>query len=111
MHLAKTSQVLRTVRAISERSASFMAIGYGQASSRAPVLLLSPGQGLLNSMAAIYTARHIQVPMIVLSNKHSDTQRRPGTRSRQPGTSIQADQNGQQKPSAVEVTRLIRRFY
>lgn len=113
VHLAKTSQVLRTVRAISERSASFMAIGYGQASSRAPVLLLSPGQGLLNSMAAIYTARHIQVPMIVLAEQQSTQilNDDPVLALDNLALASKLTKWSAEARSAVEVTRLIRRAF
>ena len=71
VQLLNTSQVLKCARALSERAASFMAIGHSQSTARPPVLVLSPGQGALNALPAIYTAKQIQVPLIVLCEQQS----------------------------------------
>lgn len=61
----------RQVNCASELTAAFMSIGYAQASSRAAVVLLSAGQGLVTAMPAIYTASRIHVPMIVICDQLS----------------------------------------
>ncbi len=61
----------RQVNTASEQTAAFMSIGYAQASSKAAVLLLSAGQGLVSSLAAIYTASRIHIPMIIICDQQS----------------------------------------
>ncbi len=61
----------RQVNCASELTAAFMSIGYAQASSRAAVVLLSAGQGLVTALPAIYTASRIHVPMIVICDQLS----------------------------------------
>jgi len=61
----------RQVYTASELTAAFMSIGYAQASSKAAVLLLSAGQGLVSSLAAIYTASRIHIPMIIICDQQS----------------------------------------
>ncbi|CAN5500282.1 thiamine pyrophosphate-binding protein [soil metagenome] len=61
----------RQVNCASELTAAFMSIGYAQASSRAAILLLSAGQGLVTALPAIYTASRIHVPMIVICDQLS----------------------------------------
>ena len=69
--LAQEAKQLTTIKAVSERAAGFMAIGYAQATSRPPVLVVSPGQGLVNAAATIYAAKQNQVPLIVIAEQQS----------------------------------------
>jgi benzoylformate decarboxylase len=61
----------RQVNCATELAAAFMSIGYAQASSKAAVLLLSAGQGLVGALPAIYTASRIHVPMIIICDQQS----------------------------------------
>jgi benzoylformate decarboxylase len=56
------------VNTLSELTAMFMAVGYAQASSRAPVIILPAGQGLVSCLAALYTGNRIHVPLIIIQD-------------------------------------------
>jgi benzoylformate decarboxylase len=66
--LSKAKNNVTVVNTLSELTAVFMAIGYGQASSRAPVVILPAGQGLVSCLAAIYTANRIHVPLVIIQD-------------------------------------------
>lgn len=113
VQLPLNSQVLRAAKGISERAASFMAIGYGQATAKPPVLALSPGQGLLNAMPAIYTAKQIQVPMIILAEQQSTQilNDDPVLALDNLALVSKLTKWSAEARSAVEVTRLLRRAF
>ncbi len=103
----------RQVNCASELAAAFMSIGYAQASSRAAVLLLSAGQGLVTALPAIYTASRIHVPMIIICDQLS-------TQILNDDPALSLDVLGVSKPvckwsaearSAGEIPRLIRRAF
>lgn len=56
------------VNCLSELTAVFMAVGYAQASSRAPVVILPAGQGLAGCLSAILTATRIHVPLVLIQD-------------------------------------------
>lgn len=62
---------LKRIEAPTEASAAFMAIGHAQASSRAAVVILSAGQGLVGALPALYTASRIHLPLIVICDQQS----------------------------------------
>jgi benzoylformate decarboxylase len=66
--LSKTRNNVTVVNTLSELTAVFMAVGYGLASSRAPVVILPAGQGLVSCLAAIYTAARIHVPLVIIQD-------------------------------------------
>jgi benzoylformate decarboxylase len=66
--LERSKNSVTVVHTLSELTAMFMALGYAQASSRAPVVILPAGQGLVSCLAALYTATRIHVPMIIIQD-------------------------------------------
>ncbi len=66
--LSKSKNNVTVVNTLSELTAVFMAIGYSQASSRTPVVILPAGQGLVSCLAAIYTASRIHVPLVIIQD-------------------------------------------
>jgi len=56
------------INTLSEQTAVFMAVGYGLASSRVPVVILPAGQGLLSCLSAIYTANRVRVPIVIIQD-------------------------------------------
>jgi benzoylformate decarboxylase len=62
---------IHRVEAPTEAAASFMALGHAQASSRAAVVILSAGQGLVSALPAMYTASRIHLPLVVICDQQS----------------------------------------
>ncbi|MBS2006422.1 MAG: thiamine pyrophosphate-binding protein [Cyanobacteria bacterium SZAS TMP-1] len=66
--LSQSRNNITVVNTLSELTAVFMATGYGQASSRVPVVILPAGQGLVSCLAAIYTASRMRIPMVIIQD-------------------------------------------
>jgi len=66
--LSKAKNNVTVVNTLTEMTSVFMATGYGQASSRAPVVILPAGQGLVGCLSAIYTASRMRVPLIIIQD-------------------------------------------
>lgn len=62
---------LKRIEAPTEAAAAFMALGNAQASSRASVIILSAGQGLVSALPALYTASRIHLPLVVICDQQS----------------------------------------
>lgn len=66
--LSQARNNVTLIYTLSELTAMFMAVGYAQASSRAPVIILPAGQGLVACLAALYTGNRIHVPLIIIQD-------------------------------------------
>lgn len=64
--LAK-SELIQTILVADERSAAFMADGYGRASGELPVLHLVPGAGLTHALSGIAEAYLDSSPLLIIS--------------------------------------------
>lgn len=113
VQMAQASQMLKCGRLLTEKAAAFTAIGNFQATGRPPVLLLSPGQGLLNAMPAIFAAKQIQAPLVLLVEQQSTQilNDDPVLALDNLAPVVKICKWSAEARSSVEVTRLLRRAF
>ncbi|MGH7212140.1 MAG: thiamine pyrophosphate-binding protein, partial [Acetobacteraceae bacterium] len=66
---ARNENRLRVINARHEQTTAYMALGYAQSTGRPAVFTVVPGPGVLNTLAALATARGLGAPVLCLTGQ------------------------------------------